>query len=299
MKILISGATGFIGKHLAEKLLHESIIVYSITRPSTDIKKLHKKVRNYTFDNNVDNLISFMEKEKFDGVIHLASLFLAQHKPENIQSLLDSNLFLGTALLEASAKSNVPWFINTGTFWQHYKNKNYSPVNLYAATKQAFEVIAQYYIETTSINFVTIKLCDTFGSDDTRQKIFNLWARTAKTGESIDMSLGKQSINISHIDNVVEGYLKMIQALSKDKKRALCGKSFAVTSSQVLSLRSLASLFTTVSGKALKINWGAKKYRDREVMKPWNKGVVIPGWKEVTSLEDGIQKTLSSLHKES
>ncbi len=299
MKLLISGATGFIGKHLTEKLLREGALVYSITRPSTDIKKLHKKVRNYTFTDNVDDLISFMEKEKFDGVIHLASLFLAQHKPENIQSLLDSNLFLGTALLEASAKSNVPWFINTGTFWQHYKNKKYSPVNLYAATKQAFEVIAQYYTETTSINFVTIKLCDTFGSDDTRQKIFNLWARIAKTGESIDMSLGKQSINISHIDNVVEGYLKMIRALSKDKKRSLCGKSFAVTSSQVLSLRNLASLFTTVSGKALKINWGAKEYREREVMKPWNKGVVIPGWKEVTSLEEGIRKTLSSLHKES
>lgn len=299
MKILISGAAGFIGKHLAEKLLREGTIVYSITRPSTDIKKLHKKIKNYTFTDNVDDLISFIEKEKFDGVIHLASLFLAQHKPEDIQSLLDSNLFLGTALLEASVKSNVPWFINTGTFWQHYKNKKYSPVNLYAATKQAFEIIAQYYIETTSINFVTIKLCDTFGSDDTRQKIFNLWAKIAKTGESIDMSLGKQSINISHIDNVVEGYLKMIRVLSKDKKRGLCGKSFIVTSSQVLSLRNLASLFTTVSGKALKINWGAKEYREREVMKPWDKGVIIPGWKEVTSLEEGIRKTLNSLHKKS
>lgn len=295
MKLLISGATGFIGKHLVTKLIDEKHHISIITRPSTKNDTFGKKVVSYVFDNDVDKLVAFMEKEKFDGVIHLASLFLAQHKAENIQNLIESNLFFSSALLEASVKTNTPWFINTGTFWQHYKNKKYSPVNLYAATKQAFETIAQYYVETSRINFVTIKLCDTFGPDDTRAKVFNLWVKSTETGETLDMSPGEQLIDISYIDNIIDGYLKMITALSKDKLRKLSGKSFAISSSKIVSLKKLASIFEKVSGKKLTINWGGKSYRAREVMKPWNTGTKIPGWKPAVSLEDGIKKTLAKI----
>ena len=167
------------------------------------------------------DLIFFMQHEKFDGIIHLASLFLAGHKPEDIKGLVESNVLFGTQLLEASVKSEVPWFINTGTFWQHYKNKKYSPVNLYAATKQAFEDIAEYYIETSPINFVTIKLSDTFGPDDTRSKVFNLWSKISRTNETLDMSPGGQIIEINYVENIVDGYMKMTELLSSKDKNSL------------------------------------------------------------------------------
>ena len=138
MKLLISGTTGFIGKNLVERLLKENHTIFAIVRPSSNPELLEKSVTPYIFDGKINNLISFIQKEKFDGVIHLASLFLAGHKPEDIKGLVESNVLFSTQLLEASVKSEVSWFINTGTFWQHYKDKKYSPVNLYAATKQAF-----------------------------------------------------------------------------------------------------------------------------------------------------------------
>jgi CDP-paratose synthetase len=292
MKLLISGATGFIGSHLIQKLIDDGNIVCAVIRPSTNLSTINKKVATFTFSDDIQKLEEFMTKEKFDGVIHLASLFLAQHSTKDIKPLIDSNLFFSLALLEASAKTTIPWFINTGTFWQHYKNKKYSPVNLYAATKQAFETIAQYYIETSSINFVTIKLSDTFGPGDTRPKIFALWKKIANSNEPLDMSPGKQLINISYIDNVVDGYLQMIQLLSKDKSRKLCGKSYVITSTKVLTLRELAQVFQKVTKKNLKINWGKRDYRPREVMRPWSKGEKIPGWKAKVSLEEGIRRTI-------
>src|SRR3989344_6162676 len=165
MKLLVSGATGFIGKHLVKRLTKDGYNLFSIVRPSSKSETM-EKVTPYIFDGNIDQLTFFMKKNHFAGVIHLASLFLAQHKSGDIKELINSNVLFATSLLEASVKSNIPWFINTGTFWQHYQNKEYSPVNLYAATKQAFENIARYYIETSEINFVTIKLCDTFGPED-------------------------------------------------------------------------------------------------------------------------------------
>ncbi len=292
MKLLISGATGFIGEHLITRLQKEKHAIFIVVRPSTKEESFPKKIKTYVFDNNIENLTVFMKKEKFDGVIHLASLFLAQHKSEDIKNLIDSNVFFGTTLLEAAAKSGISWFINTGTFWQHYKNKAYSPVNLYAASKQAFESLAQYYVETTPINFVTIKLSDTFGKNDTRPKIFNLLSKLRTTGETLLMSPGKQILDINYIENITDGYIRMITLLSGKEGLSLRGKSFTISAKKRLTLQQLVEVFEKVTKSKLSITWGGRAYRDREVMVPWNKGIQIPGHKQKYSLEDGIREIL-------
>lgn len=278
MKLLITGATGFIGKNLVARLEKDGHEVMTIGR---------------SFNNDIATITAFMQKEKFDGVIHLASLFLAQHKPEDVKNLIESNVLFSTAVLESAVASKIPWFINTGTFWQHFEDKKYSPVNLYAATKEAFEKIAQYYIETSPINFVTIKLFNVFGAGDIRPKVFNLWLKIAASGEVLEMSPGEQKIDITHVDNVIDGYVRMIELLSKDAKGKLKGKSFAIPSKERMSLKKLSQLFEKITGAKLNIKWGAKDYRPREVMMPWKKGKKIPGWKQRVSLEEGIRKTFN------
>ena len=292
MKLLISGATGFIGKHLTEKLLQDNNTLCVIVRPGTKKEYINPKISLFVFNNNINELTEFMKLEKFDGVIHLASLFLAQHKSEQIGELLTSNITFSTELLEASVASGTPWFINTGTFWQHYNNKKYSPANLYAATKQAFETIAQYYVETSPITFVTIQLSDTFGANDTRAKVFNLWEKASTSGETLDMSPGEQLIDINNVDNIVSGFIHMTKLLSSKKIKKMSGKSFVISSNKIISLKKLAKLFEKIRNTKLNINWGGREYRNREVMIPWNKGEVIPGWKPPITLEEGIRKTL-------
>lgn len=277
MKILVSGSTGFIGKRLVKRLTDDGHIVRTIVRPCPKI----------------DALISFMQKEKFDGVIHLASLYLARHKPGDIENLVDSNILLGTKLLEASVKSQTPWFINTSSaVAQHYKNKDYSPINLYAAAKQAFEDIAKYYIQISDINFVTLELFETFGPKDTRPKIFNLLSKASKTGETINLSPEKKILDINYIDNVTDAYAHVVELLSKNNGKSLCGKKFMVSSNQRLTLRELVSVFERTTKTKLNVNWSNKKYNFLEIMSPWKKGKKIPGWKAKISLEDGLRMCL-------
>ncbi|RJO59339.1 NAD(P)-dependent oxidoreductase [Candidatus Parcubacteria bacterium] len=292
MKLLISGATGFVGKHLVKNLREAGHEISIITRP-TSKEKSPDGVKNFVFDGQIESLIKFLKANEFEGVIHLASLFLAQHTSGDIQVLINSNVLFSTLLLEAAVKSNVPWFINTGTFWQHYQNAEFSPVNLYAATKQAFEDIAKYYFETSEINFVTLKLSDTFGPNDTRPKIFNLWLKISKTQEALEMSPGEQIIDISYIDNVIDGYMRLVELLSQDKKKQLKGRSFAIKSAERTTLKELSIIFEEVTGRKLNINWGARPYRPREVMLPWEKGETIPGWKPKISLREGIKRTFN------
>lgn len=294
MKIIVSGATGFIGKHLVRRLVKDRHQVIALSRKSSNFKVFAKeKVILFLPTGNINDLIDFMKKEKVDGVVHLASLFLPSHKSLEVDELIKTNVLFSANLLEAAAQSSVSWFINTGTFWQHYKDKPYSPVNLYAATKQAFDDIAKYYVETSAINFVTLKLSDTFGPEDTRPKIFNLWSQISKTREVMDMSPGGQIIDINYIDNVIDGYIDLISLLSKDKDAKFSGKSFAIKAAERKTLKQLAEIFSKITGKKLNINWGGKPYRPREVMRPWSLGERIPGWSPKISLFEGIRRTFN------
>jgi len=290
MKILVTGGTGFVGRNLVRKLVEKGYEIHCIVRLNSNVSNIDKRAKIFRYDGNIDLLIDFFQSQKFDGVVHLASLFLASHTRYDIENLILSNIKFGVELLEACKISNVKWFINTGTFWQNYKNERYNPVNLYAATKEAFEVIAKYYTETSELIFTTIKLNDTYGNDDTRNKLFNLWKKIALSGEVLEMSPGEQIIDICHIDDVINAYELLIEYLNSNKKYEFKNKTYVVTSNERMSLRKLAEVFEKVTNKKLNIKWGARPYREREVMIPLENGEVVPNWKPKVSLEEGIKK---------
>ncbi len=289
MKILLTGSTGFIGTHLRKKLLEKHEVV-ALVRESTNIADLQKDgIKSIIFKDSLSELIQNLHTHQFDGVIHLASLYLKDHTESQIEDLINSNIKFPTLLLEACVQSNIKWFINTGTFWQHYNDEEYNPVNLYAATKQAFVDIAKYYQETSSIKIITLKLSDTFGPGDTRPKLFNLWNNTAMSGVILKMSGGEQIIDICYIDNITDAYAYLVQKLSQN---LLSLKSeYALSCGEQMTLKELACVFEQETDKSLKIQWGAMPYRKREVMKPWTKGTSIPGWHPRITLREGIQKT--------
>lgn len=289
MKIFITGATGFIGSNLVVKLV---ALGQDITINLREGKKspFSKAVNTYYLGKNIESDIDFFKESHFDGVIHLATCYITNHNSNEINELIDSNIKFGSYLLECSVQANIKWFINTGTVWQNFENKEYSPVNLYAATKQAFETIAHYYIETSNLCFVTIKLSDTFGSNDTRPKIFNLWHRIMLTGETIEMSPGEQIIDITHIDNVVHAFILLSNELQNNVSTIKSGDVFTLQSEDRYTLRELSLIYERVMGSKLNIIWGGRAYREREVMKPWSQGKTIPNYSTLTSLEEGLKK---------
>lgn len=290
VKILITGPTGFIGKHLIDELLKDKHSIVAIEKKNAETSFLQsKKIPIHYYNGIYVDLHDVFLKEKPEGVIHLASLFLVNHTSDQITDLVKTNILFPVHLLESAVNSQTKWFINTGTFWQHFENRSYSPVNLYASTKQAFEDIARFYYETKNINFVTLKLSDTFGPDDNRPKILNLWMKHAFSGDILEMSPGNQLIDISYIENVIDGFKAVMNLISTDYTRRYCGKYYALKSEKVISLKALAEIFQKETGRKLNILWGKREYKQREVMIPWQNGDVIPNWKPRIGIEEGIR----------
>ncbi|MBO6051289.1 MAG: NAD(P)-dependent oxidoreductase [Bacteroidales bacterium] len=290
MNILITGATGFIGQHLLKSLSQEHEI-HVLIRPSTKWGK-DCILKKFIFNDNIEELKEYIVRNQIEGIIHLASLFIAQHQSYQCKDLILSNVFLGTALLEAAKETSVQWFLNTGTYWQNYLHDStkYDPVNLYAATKQAFIDISKYYTETSDIKFVTLKICDTYGPKDPRRKLMSLFKQYAESGEQLKMSPGEQKINLLYIDDVVNGFITLVNLLCN---KTQLKNEYALSAKKTYSLQELAGIFETVSKKKLNILWGGLPYREREVMTPWQPSNIVPSWKPKIDIYQGIKLFLS------
>ena len=298
MKILMTGITGFIGHHLAERLVNDGHEVYAIVRPTSKIDELSDNLRRnvqfhvYDKDNTILDIITDLcvDDCRPDVVYHLAANSLRTHKFDDIQDLIQSNITFGTELLDAMVANNVYNFVNVGTMFQHFEDADYSPVNLYAATKECFEGIIKYYAEARNLKCIALHLFDTYGADDKRGKILGLLKRISESGERLKMSPGGQLIDIVYIDDVIEAFVmagKLLAACKYD----YCD-TYGVSSTKPIPLREVVKIFEDVAGKKLSIEWGGRPYRAREIMVPWKSYKLLPGWSPKVSLQEGIKKFL-------
>lgn len=290
MRILLTGATGFIGSWLIPCLRHGGHEVSALVRSSTQTVQLERMGVPVVCDDGVGDMQETLQRQDpFDGVIHLASLFRSSHHPDEVSPLLLTNVLFPTRLLDACVRCGIQWFLNTGTTWQHFENRRYAPVNLYAATKQAFETVAQYYVEAHGVRLVTLALGDTYGPGDSRPKLLNLWCQIAQTGSPLNMSEGTQEIDLVYVSDVVEAFRLAAELLADGEWPGIGAMpTFGVSSGSSLSLRDLARLFEDVSGRVLPIRWGARPLRQREVMKPWISADSVPGWTPKIALREGL-----------
>lgn len=288
---LLTGATGFIGGHVARALLKEGWNLHIIVRSESGLATLEDilpQLHVHTHDGSTEQLLKIVADCSPDVVFHLASLFLAQHTPSDIEPLVQSNVTFATQLTEAMVQNNCWRLINTGTSWEHYENAAYNPVNLYAATKQAFETILTYYLATTPLKAITLKLFDTYGPGDPRPKLFALLQKVAAEGKPLAMSQGEQLIDLVYIDDIVRAYLMAADRLLAGE--VVGHELYAVSSGNPLRLRELVDLYSKVSGKKMPIQWGARPYRQREVMIPWQNGTPLTGWRPEVDLIEGIRR---------
>jgi len=283
MAILVTGGSGFIGSNLTRHLQATGYkdLVLLLRKPfeQADLPVIMD-------DGNTDNLINSFRTYNIHGVIHLASLFLSQHKTSDIDNLIISNVLLGTRLCEAAHKTGCRWFINTSTFFQHYENKEYEPVSLYSATKKAFEDILKFYSDVCGLRSTSLHLFDSYGAGDKRPKLIKLLKEKAEAGEKLAMSPGQQRINLIHVDDIVEAY-RLLVGLVESSAHLETG--YSITASETLTLRELVQLYERILGKAISIEWGKTPYRPREIMDPVAIHPLVPGWVQKISLSTGLE----------
>lgn len=287
-RALVTGASGYVGSHLARRLLAAGWEVHVLLRAGSTFETAAPALSVHRFDGSTEDLVRIMQHAAPDVVFHLAAVFVAEHQAQDVAPLVQANLLFATQLAEAMRVAGVRMLVNTGTAWQHYGGRDYDPVNLYAATKQAFEAILAYYVNAHAFRVATLVLFDTYGPGDVRPKLMTALWRAARSGERLAMSSGRQLLDLVHVDDVVDAYLATEEAL---RIAAPGHVHYRVSSGAPLRLTELVAAFEAAAGVPIGADWGARPDRPREMLLPWTGYAPPPGWQPRVALGDGIRRS--------
>ena len=259
--ILITGASGFVGSHVLDDCLKNNFNVHAIFRRSKKNVSFTKKYKKQIFPifyNNIYEIKNKLTNCKIDYVIHCATHYIKKHDHNDIENIIKSNVLFSTILLDAVVNIKIKKFINLGTVWQHFNDTKNLAFNLYAASKQSFECIFNYYKnQYTKIKFYNILLTDTFGTNDKRKKLIPILLKNFNKKNPDKINIPKNlSINLVNINEVT----KCLNILLKNNSES---NNYVIKSKQDVKIFDLINFLNDNLEKKIKINWSKniKNYR--------------------------------------
>lgn len=291
MKILITGITGYIGSRLARSLLPDHKVYGLVREPlhTEYVKDIQNSIRLKTVDGSYTSVESALREIQPDLVYHLATYYTGAHGAEVTPAMIASNITFGAYLLEAMYVCGCSAFVYASTIMAHYGGESYRPLNLYAATKQAFSDLLAYYTDAGILRAVTLVLSDTYGPNDHRSKVLNLIRDAAIKGKSIALSDGSQDYDVVHIDDVVRAFCTAGDRILHNSS-ARKNETFQVCAVSPLTLRQTVELMSNVSGFSSEtLGWGKRTKSAREIQKAIRLYPILPGWEAQISIENGLR----------
>lgn len=246
MKILVTGTAGFIGYHLAKKLLERGDEVVGIDNINDyyDVNLKYARLAELGIDGHCErsaailsskypkhkfikasledtqNIYNIFENEKFDSVCNLAAQAGVRYSIENPHAYIQSNVVGFLNILEACRNfgvKNLSYASSSSVYGlnesQPFKttDKTDTPISLYAATKKSNELMAHTYshlygIKTTGLRFFTVY--GPWGRPDMAPMLF---ADAILNDRAIKVfNHGNMSRDFTYIDDIVDGVIKVI-----------------------------------------------------------------------------------------
>lgn len=287
-RALVTGATGFLGSHLAPRLLRDGWEVHALVRESSatdDLRRALPDLELHPVTPDAHSVVDAVRRADPDVCWHLATRFVAEHGQSDVDALVEANIAFGARVLEGLAQVDTSKIVYTGSAWQHHRGQTYAPTSLYAATKQALQVLARYYTDTGAFSMVALRLFDTYGPDDRRGKLVSTLLDASAEETTLKMSPGEQLIDLTHVDDVVDA---LVIAADYPARDGVPVTEHTVRSGEPVTLRELVSVVEDITGEALHVEWGARPYRTREMMADWEVGTPLPGWRPTIPLREGL-----------
>jgi len=248
-KILVTGTAGFIGYHVAERLLTEGHHVIGldnlndyydvnlkydrlaesgISRTEAETpgggpvqSRLHKGYRFIRLDLvNGSELLDLFKKERFDSVVHLAAQAGVRHSLSHPHDYISANITGFLNILEAcrhypvkhlvyASSSSVYGANKTMPFSVHHNVDH--PMSLYAATKKANELMAHTYANLFNVPSTGLRFFTVYGPWGRPDMALFLFTKAMLEGRSIDVfNNGQMARDFTYIDDIVESITRLI-----------------------------------------------------------------------------------------
>jgi|SRR5690554_1483219 UDP-glucuronate 4-epimerase len=309
MKILVTGAAGFIGFHLSRQLLgkgHEvtgvdSISGYYSTRLKQDRVELLSPYRMFSFSEmdvcNRSDIESLFASGNFDMVIHLAAQPGVRYSIDAPHKYIESNIVGFLNVLEASRQNRVSHFLyaSSSSVYGNRVGGSFSeagdtdhPESLYAATKKSNELIAYSYTRQFGIQAIGLRFFSVYGPWGRPDMAYFSFTKKILRGELVPVfNNGEMVRDFTYIDDICNGVVSLVETVDKLPQY----KVYNLGNNKPLKISQLIEAIEEALGRKALID-----------LKPMQSGDVVFtcadiaesfkdfGYKPVTSIKEGVGK---------
>jgi nucleoside-diphosphate-sugar epimerase len=281
--ILVTGATGYLGRNLCEQLLNENYKVLALVRQNSNTNNLEQLKGDLQVFRLTESMIEeIFAQNEIDIILNTATCY--GRKSEDLNSVINANLTFPLQILNSCLKYNVKYFINTDTSLP-------KSLNSYSLSKKQFTEWLEFYSE--KINILNIQLEYFYGPHDDDSKFITFVLKELMSGkESIDFASGKPYRDFIYIADVIDAYMKLISNLSE-----IVGfQNIPLGSGEAFPLRNIVKQIQDKSGfTKVVLNFGALPDRTNEVEYSCANTSYLKsiGWEPKYNLAEGLQEIIN------
>ena len=245
MKILVTGAAGFIGSHLTEALVREGHQVLAFDALVPNLYPVEHKIRNWKaladLGKSVErcevDLRQPLKKSQIDDcdfIFHLAAMPGLSLSWEDTKLYIDCNVLATANLISACNPDKLSRFFQISTSSVYGRSVTgtedspLSPISPYGVTKLAAENLVSAYSKANSLPYSIFRLFSVYGPRQRSDMAFNIFTRKLLAGEPIDIyGDGTQSRANTYVSDVVDGLISGLKNSEHGEIYNLCGNEQA------------------------------------------------------------------------
>jgi len=299
MRILLTGATGFIGSHLLEKMVQQEIPVAIILRESSDTSRIKHLLKSVTVIKGDLSDIASIESQivafQPEVLVHLA-WYGVENRFRNEYQQLSLNLLHVSNLLQIIEKTPIKKIIGFGSqgeYGPHAEtlDENYhpKPTTLYGVSKLCAYQIMQVFCQQKNIDLAWIRLFSIYGPKDNTSWLIPSVIKDLLAKNSPPLTEGKQFWDFLYVSDAVQAIMGVIESPNATG-------IFNLGSGASVTIRKVVETIRHFIDPAIELGFGQVPYRPDQVMfleADTRKLKTTVGWHPKVSLEEGLQHTIA------
>jgi len=299
VKVLVTGASGFIGRNMLRMLLNQGYEVASIGRHTVDTPGVEEIIIPRLDYDELDNAF---EGRGVDAIVHLAAAGVNPHDRDDVEVMRVNSLLPGILVLLA-AKYQIKSVVVAGSSSEYQVTRGTQKLNessaleckkLYGATKAAGSLLALSQGEVHQVPVAIVRLFNAYGPGEAPHRLLpsllsNLWA-----GNEVKLSLGTQIRDFVYIADVCSGLIAVMNALTGSVSNSGVYNLSTGIGNSVRDFALTVASIMAVDDDLLK--FGALPFRpdDEPYVVGDNKAIKqLCGWSPQFSMSDGIAEVVA------
>jgi nucleoside-diphosphate-sugar epimerase len=287
-KILLTGATGFLGSHILKRLIKvgEDVVILIREKSNTERIKDLKGFSTFIMNQQFSNIDDLYKTHNISTIIHLATEY-GRNSPYS--SVLKNNVLFPIRLIELADKNNLKLFINTDSFSSKFQDSSY--LKEYISSKKIFK---EYLKSLLHLQVLSLQLEHVFGEFDSKGKFVTFLLESMLSNQkSIKLTEGNQKRDFIYVSDVVDAYMIVL----KSKNILENYKEFEVGRGVSLTVKEFVSKIHSIIGSNTDLLFGSLETRFDEIQdsKANNLDLCSLGWEPKFTIDMAIKRILNAM----